>query len=171
MPEQTPTFSGQGMLALLFHIGGVRYMIRSDRVREIAPMVALKEAPHAPAYFSGYFNYRGAIVPVIDLCQLIQNAPCRMRLSTRIILVDYRRKGTPHILGLIAERVTEAVKKPKETFASAGIRSRKAPYLGGIIMEGDEMIQYLELDRLPDCIDFLPDSALTDGNGDDAERD
>jgi len=159
------------MLALLFHIGGIRYIIRSDRVREIAPMVALKDVPHSPAYFSGYFNYRGAIVPVIDLCQLIQNAPCRMRLSTRIILVDYRRKAASHILGLIAERVTEAVKKTEDAFVSTGIRSRKAPYLGGIVMEGDEMIQCLELDRLPDCIDFLPDSAPTAGDGNDAERD
>ncbi len=159
------------MLALLFHIGDVQYIIKSDRVREIAPMVALKEVPHSPAYFSGYFNYRGTIVPVIDLCQLIQNTPCRLRLSTRIILVDYRRNRTDHILGLIAERVTETVKKPDDAFIAAGIRSRKAPYLGGIVMEGDEMIQYLELDRLPDCIDFLPDPEATTGDGDDAKRD
>ncbi len=159
------------MLALLFHIGEVRYIIKCDRIREIAPMVALKEAPQAPAYFAGYFNYRGAIVPVIDLCQLIQNTPCRLRLSTRIILVEYRRNASSHILGLIAERVTEAVKKPDDAFASAGIRSRKAPYLGGIVMDEDEMIQCLELDRLPDCIDFLPESEAATCEGDDATRD
>lgn len=159
------------MLVLLFHIGEVKYIIRCDRIREIAPLVALKEVPHAPAYFSGYFNYRGTIVPVIDLCQLIQNTPCRLRLSTRIILVDYRRHASSHILGLIAERVTEAVKKPDDAFVSGGIRSRKAPYLGGIVMEGEEMIQYLELDRLPDCIDFLPDPETTAGGGDDAKSD
>lgn len=159
------------MLALLFHIGETQYIIKCDRIREIAPMVALKEVPHSPAYFSGYFNYRGAIVPVIDLCRLIQNTPCRKRLSTRIILVDYRRKETSHILGLIAERVTEAVKKPDDAFVNAGIRSRKAPYLGGIVMEGDRMIQYLELDRLPDCIDFLPDPEATSCDGDDPKGD
>jgi chemotaxis-related protein WspB len=160
-----------GMLALLFHIGETKYIIKCDQIREIAPMVALKEVPHSPAYFSGYFNYRGTIVPVIDLCRLIQNAPCRKRLSTRIILVDYRRKETSHILGLMAERVAETVKKPDEAFISAGIRSRKAPYLGAIVMEEDEMIQYLELDRLPDCIDFLPDSKTTACDGDDPETD
>jgi hypothetical protein len=38
-------------------------------------------------------------------------------------------------------------------------------------MEGEEMIQYLELDRLPDCIDFLPDPETMAGGGDDAESD
>ena len=77
------------MLVLLFYLGDVTYTIKCDKVREIAPMVALKTMPHAPDFFAGLFNYRGMIVPVIDLCQLIQGRPCQIRLSTRIILVDY----------------------------------------------------------------------------------
>ncbi len=145
------------MLALLFCIGDVTYIIKGDKIREIAPMVALKKVPQSPVFFAGYFNYRGTIVPVIDLCQLIQGRPCQLRLSTRIILIDYSGKNTTsHILGLIAERVTEAVKKSGQAFSSPSIRSEEAPYLGGIVMDGDRMIQYLDLDCLPDCVDFLP---------------
>ncbi|MDM8550473.1 chemotaxis protein CheW [Desulfobacterales bacterium HSG2] len=145
------------MLILLFYIGNVMYTIKCDNVREIAPMVMLKEIPHTPDFFAGFFNYRGTIVPVIDLCQLIQGCPCQMRLSTRIILVDYMGKDNmPHILGLMAERVTETIRKPKDAFVLPGIRSEQAPYLGGIVMEQKKMIQYIDLDRLPSCINFLP---------------
>ncbi len=147
------------MLILLFYIGEVMYTIKCEKVREIAPMVTLKDIPHTPDFFAGFFNYRGNIVPVIDLCQLIQGIPCRMRLSTRIILVDYmgKRTDTSRILGLMAERVTETLRKSQDAFVLPVIQSGQAPYLGGIVMEQQKMIQYIDLDRLPNCIDFLPD--------------
>lgn len=133
------------------------YSIKCEKVREVAPMVRLKKVPNTPEYFAGLFNYRGMIVPVIDLCQLIQGCPCKMRLSTRIILVDYLKDdNTPYILGLIAERVTEAVRKPIESFVSPGIKMGNTPYLGGIVMEEKKMIQYIDLDLLPESFSFLP---------------
>jgi chemotaxis-related protein WspB len=159
------------MLALLFYVKDVMYTVKCDQIREIAPMVHLKEVPHSPPFFAGYFNFRGRIIPVIDLSQLIAGEPCEIRLSTRIILADYpSRKRDGHILGLMAERVTETLRKPEAAFVPPSIRSKTAPYLGGIVMDEDRMIQYLELPRLPDCIDFLPESdedaeAADDGGG------
>lgn len=145
------------MLILYFYLGDVMYAIKCENILEISPVVILKDVPHTPAYFSGYFNYRGNIVPVIDLCQLIQGRTCEIKLSTRIVLVDCKGENNDrHILGVMAERVTDISKKSKSAFSPPSIRSREAPYLGGIVMEEDQMIQYLELDRLPSCIDFLP---------------
>ncbi|MFH1242660.1 MAG: chemotaxis protein CheW [Pseudomonadota bacterium] len=145
------------MLVLFFYLGDVKYSIKCDKVREVAPMVNLKEVPNTPKYFAGLFNYRGMIVPVVDLCQLIQGRPCKMRLSTRIILVDYQRDDNTHyVLGLMAERVTEAVRKSEDSFVSPGINMGRAPYLGGIVMEEKKMIQYIDLDLLPGSFNFLP---------------
>lgn len=145
------------MLVLLFYLGDVMYTMKCEKVREVAPLVTLKEMPHAPDYFAGLFNYRGVIVPVIDLRTLIQGRPCEMRLSTRIILVDYvRDDNTPYILGLMAERVTEAVKKSEDDFVSPGLSMQEAPYLGGFVMENKEMIQYIDLDLLQNSFKFLP---------------
>ncbi|RLB99757.1 MAG: chemotaxis protein CheW, partial [Deltaproteobacteria bacterium] len=46
------------MLILLFYIGNIMYTIKCEKVREIAPMVTLKEIPHTPDFFAGFFNYR-----------------------------------------------------------------------------------------------------------------
>lgn len=145
------------MLALLFYLGDTMYTMKCEKVREVAPMVKLKQVPHTPDYFAGLFNYRGVIVPVIDLRRLIQGQPCQMRLSTRIILVDYVRDDhTPYILGLMAERVTEAVRKSENAFVSPGLSMQEAPFLGGFVMENKEMIQYIDLDLLPNSFRFLP---------------
>ena len=76
------------MLMLLFHLENERYALESTQIIEVVPLIELKKQPHAPNYVSGVFNYRGQIVPVIDLCQLIQGKSCHTHLSTRIILVN-----------------------------------------------------------------------------------
>ena len=120
-------------------------------------MVALKKMPHAPDCVAGLFNYRGMIVPVIDLGQLIHGCPCQLRLSTRIILVDALRKDkTPYVFGIMAERITEAVNKPESNFIPSAIVTQDTPYLGGIMMENKEMIQLIDLDRLSESFQFLP---------------
>lgn len=145
------------MLVLQFYLGDVMYVIKCERVKEVAPMVALKKVPHAPDCVAGLFNYRGIIVPVIDLRQLIHKIPCELRLSTRIILVDYlKHDTTPFVFGIMAERITEAVNKPEKDFVSPGIVMRDTPYLGGIMMENKDMIQFIDLDRLSESLTFLP---------------
>ena len=157
------------MLVLLFYLGDVMYTIKCDKVREVAPVVKLKQVPQTPEYFAGLFNYRGMIVPVIDLCRLIQGRPCQMRMSTRIILVDYMKEdNTPYVMGLMAERVTEAVRKADNAFVSPGINMQQVPYLGGILMEDKKMIQYIDLDLLPHSFHFLP---MLEGNTSDVSED
>lgn len=145
------------MLVLLFYLGDVMYSIRCDKVREIAPMVNLKELPHAPDYFAGLFNYRGMIVPVIDLRRLIQHQSCDIRLSTRIILLDYvKPDNTPAIFGIMAERVTEAVMKPLDALISSGITMANMPYLGSLLVDGNTMVQYIAVEALPGALNLSP---------------
>ena len=145
------------MLVLQFYLGDVMYVIKCERVREVAPMVALKKMPHTPDCVAGLFNYRGMIVPVIDLRQLIHGIPCQLRLSTRIILVDaFRKDKSPFVFGIMAERITEAINKPESDFILPGIVTQDTPYLGGIMMENKEMIQLVDLGLLSENLRFLP---------------
>jgi chemotaxis-related protein WspB len=144
------------VLILRFYLGDEMYVIKCQRIKEIVPMVALKRVPHAPACVAGLFNYRGMIVPVVDLRQFIDEIPCEIRMSTRIILVDYvRDDAKPSIFGIMAERVTEASEKPDSAFIPPSISIPNASYLAGVMMENKEMIQLIDLDRLPDHLQFL----------------
>ena len=153
------------MLMLLFYVGDDRYALDSRRVVEVVPTVTLKKIHNAPEYISGLFNYRGHLVPVIDLCQMIQGREARAYLSTRIVLVNCQFPDTsegnggslrgPLILGLMAERVTETLDKPETEFVSPGIKIDSTPYLGEMIADDRGMIQFVRVEHL------LPESQKT----------
>ena len=136
------------MLMLLFHAGDNLYALDSSQVVEVIPMVVLRKIHHVPDYVAGVFNYRGTIVPVIDLCHLIQGTACRSRFSTRIIMVNYTAKDGGHRrLGLMAERVTETLNRPDLAPKNAS-KVNDVPYLGEIFMDELGMIQRIHWEHL-----------------------
>jgi chemotaxis signal transduction protein len=50
-----------------FVSGGQGYCIEVARVREIRRWSPVTTLPHAPRYFLGVMNLRGAVIPIIDL--------------------------------------------------------------------------------------------------------
>ncbi len=154
------------MLMLLLNIGNERYAIESRQVVEVIPLVMLKTLPHQPEYITGVFNYRGRIIPVIDLCQLMRGKPSSEYLSTRIILVNYWGSNNtelkaPYILGLMTEQVVETLHKSESKFADSNIQIDTAPYLGKMIVDDRGMIQCLRIEYLlseAQQINLLPES-------------
>jgi len=134
---------------LLFYVGNDLYALDSSQVVEIIPKVLLRKVYQVPEYIAGLFNYRGAIVPVIDLCQLIRKQPSRPFLSTRIIMVNYLEpNGVNCWLGLIAQRVTETLNKPDVISVDTVPLLDEAPYLGEMIMDEKGLIQRIRLEYL-----------------------
>ncbi|NEP57188.1 MAG: chemotaxis protein CheW [Symploca sp. SIO2G7] len=137
------------MLILIFYVGNDRYALDSSQVIEIIPKIILRKQHHAPEYIAGLCNYRGKIVPVIDLCQLIQGLPCSSALSSRIIMVNYLGiDHSTHLVGLMAQRVTETLNKQKTDLVATGLEVSEAPYLGEMIMDEQGMIQSIRLEYL-----------------------
>ncbi|MGC9195723.1 MAG: chemotaxis protein CheW [Syntrophobacteraceae bacterium] len=144
------------MLILLFHLGNNRYAVKSERVREVSPMVNLQPLPHAPDCLAGLFHYRGLVIPVVDLGSLIHGRACQMRLSTRIIVVDYARgENFPPVVGLLAEKVIEAKRTSQDSFVSTGVHIDAVPFLSRVMMEGNDAIHLLDLELLPASLGFL----------------
>jgi chemotaxis-related protein WspB len=96
------------------------------------------------------FTYRGRVVPVVDLCLLMWKTPCPDRLSSRIMLARYPVSPTrTRTIGLLAERVTEAITLDETAAVPPGLAVPDAPYLGEIFFdERGAMIQFVELDSL-----------------------
>lgn len=137
------------MLLLTFQAGNDRYGLDVSRVIEVIPMVVFRPLPHTESYVAGLFNYRGTMVPVIDLTVLLTGVVSRPLFSTRIIMADYPGlDGKSHALGLMAERVTETIPCAEGDFQPAGIAVAGAPYLGDLLIRRGEMIQRVEIERL-----------------------
>ena len=137
------------MMYVLFSVGNDRYALDTSHVVEVVPRVELWQIPKAPLYVAGLFRYRGRLVPVLDLCQLMQGQPCPVRLSTRILLVHHPGEdGLSHILGLMVERVTDTLTSDDVAFAPAGITAEGAPYLRDIATDAHGMIHRLHVEAL-----------------------
>jgi chemotaxis-related protein WspB len=137
------------MLFLLFQLGQDRYALDTSRVAEVLPLVGITQIPQAPAGVAGLFNYRGVPVPVVDLSQLTMGRPAHSRLNTRIVLVHYPdSSGGTRLLGLIAEKVTETVRRDKADFVASGVTNDRAPYLGPVATDARGLMQWIDVESL-----------------------
>ena len=133
------------MLFLLFQLGRDRYALDVAQVAEVIPLVQLKALPQAPRGVAGLCNYRGKAVPVIDLSALALDRPARARLSTRLILVRYAAPGGgDELLGLLAEQVTDTIRREPAEFTPAGVDSPEARYLGPVTRDRAGLVQRIE---------------------------
>jgi chemotaxis-related protein WspB len=160
------------MLFLIFELGHDRYALPAAPIVEVLPVVRIKRVPHAPAGVIGVFDYHGAPVPVIDLSELTFGRPSAPRLSTRLIVVSYPdRRGQDqghghgqgqgkdqdqsqsHLLGLIAERATDTMRRDPADFVASGITSGRAPYLGHVTTSSHGVVQRIDVETLlPDDV-------------------
>lgn len=155
LPELTALASLSSSLLLLLAVAEQLYAINSAAVVEVIPRVVLRPLSGSPAHRPGVFNFRGRVVPVLDVSQLIAGCACAAHLSSRIIMV---RSGAEGLVGLLAERVTDTVLKPLDAFQAAEGAAAAQPWLGGVALDERGLIQLLQVDELTRL-------ALADGNG------
>jgi chemotaxis-related protein WspB len=137
------------MLFLTFQLGRDRYAIEANRVMEVLPLLAIKRLPQAPRGVAGIFSLRGRPVPAIDLNEMSFGRPAGERLTTRIIVVHHTdAAGRKYPLGLIAEYVTQTMRKEPKDFLHPGVSVATAPYLGPVLMDLQGPIQWLHTEYL-----------------------
>ncbi|MDQ1255639.1 MAG: chemotaxis-related protein WspB [Candidatus Hydrogenedentes bacterium] len=142
-------YDNEHMLFLLFKTGADSYAIPADRVRKVVPSVPLRACPGAPEYVAGLFNYQGTVTPVVDLRRVLTGSASAPLLSTRIVLVSYAgHESKERLLGLMAESVTQTVRKESAEFSQPGLASKDAPFLGAISCDDGQMTQCIHIERL-----------------------
>jgi chemotaxis-related protein WspB len=136
------------MLFLIFKIGDETYAIKAETVVEVVDLVNFTKIPQTPEYISGLMNYRGSILPVIDLPHLLLGKKYNSMLSTRIILIDFVLKREKNTLGIIAENLTETRAFDKKNIKKSGIQLNTIPYLGRVISDNNEIIHILDIQKI-----------------------
>lgn len=117
-----------------FHVGEVMYAVRIEMVREIVNPLEVVALPRAPKSVRGVADYRGVVVPVIDLRERFALPPAPLSRKTKWIVLDVAPEASTASAGavsLIAGRyaalVVDAV---TEVFGYGAGGIRPAPPLG-----------------------------------------
>jgi len=143
------------MMMLLFNVDCERFAMDVADVVELVPCVTLQHLPKAPDYISGLMNYRGNIVPVVDLGMLVGEGPVRVLMSSRIILTKPVKTENRYI-GLLAEKVTETKRISPEEFTGTGVKADACAFVDKIVMDSAGMIQVINLQKLlPDDVNIM----------------
>ena len=143
------------MLFVQFRVNDHKYILDAKGIIEIVPYANLKQIPKAPNYVAGLLNYRGNSVPVIDVCYLMSDRPCALKLSSRIALVNHEGdNGQTICVGLLIEHLTETVVFDEGDFSESGVTIEEGPYLGRVIINDNQIIQEVNISKL------IPETAL-----------
>jgi chemotaxis-related protein WspB len=145
------------MQAVVFHVGPERFAIDTASVAEVVPGIPARPVPGAPAALRGVIEYRGAVVPVLDLCRLFGRGDCPSRLSNRILVCDLAHSGRrwgeqgedADLLGILAENVTRVAKLDLDARGShPGPATEGFRGLGRILRDEDGLIQLVQVKEL-----------------------
>jgi chemotaxis-related protein WspB len=133
------------MLLITFNIGDDRYAIDTQNMIEVVPQVDLKILPMEESYIAGVFSYHGKSVPVIDIGVLCRDHVSNPTLTTRIILI---RLDENHIIGILADNLTQTLRISPDKFSSCGIQRLEAEFLGDVAQHEEGMIQLVNIGQL-----------------------
>jgi chemotaxis-related protein WspB len=137
------------MLYLLFELGKDRYALDVSQVVEVLPQVDCKHLPGAKPGVAGLFNYRGVPVPLFDLTWLNLGQPCPPRMSSRIIVTNCGdNSGGSRLIGLLAERVTETIRRSESDFKDVAVRCSGSSFSGPVLSDGEMIIQRVDIRNL-----------------------
>lgn len=131
---------------LTFNIGAEHYGLELSQTREIIEYSGITEVPLMPNFLRGVINLRGEVVPVIDLAVRLGRKPIEVQKRTCIIVVELLNNEQNHVLGLLADAVSEVIEMDDENIEDApsfGANIR-ADFIQGIAKREDEFIVLLD---------------------------
>ncbi len=148
----SPTVAPRGEY-LVLSVQDVLYGLEAPRVQEIVSLPALTPVAEAPSYLAGLLNYRGAVIPVLDLGRRLGHPARRYQLGDIVVVVlPAEPRGNWHQLGLIVNQVldvrrwTDEAIEPVPAFEGRGLL--RARFLQGIVQLDERMVQLLALEEV-----------------------
>ncbi len=88
---------------------GGRYAFEAPLVVEVVRLGPITRLPAAPSFLPGVFTHRGEVLPVLDVNQMVGQAPVPLRASTRAAIVH----SGPWKVAVVAEAVEGLIGIPR----------------------------------------------------------
>ncbi|RMF19472.1 MAG: chemotaxis protein CheW, partial [Gammaproteobacteria bacterium] len=135
---------------------GEHYGLDILRVREIRAWQAPRALPNLPAFISGVMDFRGGVVPVIDLRKRFNLETAGIDRETVIIVVNVQHAGQELEMGMVVDRVADVVDvKPDEVRPPPALGAQlDTRFMSGMISLADRMVVLVDVDRMLDPDSF-----------------
>lgn len=116
---------------VILRFAGARYAVEMRHVAEVVPVPPTTRVPGGPTWLAGVVNWRGRVLPVVDLRPLVGAPLAPMPTSARLIVL-----GEDDIeIGLVADMVPGLLDCDPESLEPipATVASGIAPLVRGVV--------------------------------------
>ena len=127
-----------------FFLGGQRYALPIERVREIQQIVAFSEVPAGGAGVVGMVNLRGHVIPAVDLRRLVGLEPRPYTLETPMIIAEVHGET----VALVVDEVQDVFELPEDCLQDAPALHQLSSKMIGVARLDDGLVYILDVDRL-----------------------
>lgn len=86
-PDEQSHATGAAAGAILLRLGSSRYAVPMTDVAEVAPLPGVTRVPGAPEWLPGVANWRGRMLPVLDLRPLLATPVVPLASSARLLVL------------------------------------------------------------------------------------
>ena len=131
---------------IIFSVGDEEFGVDVLRIQEIIRYVEPTKIPHAPDSMEGVINFRGKVIPVINLRKLFGLPKQSDNDFIVIIVIEINGKT----LGLTVDRVSDILNIPEDKIQPAQEFSTRAgtEYLKAMGKLGNRLVLILDLDKI-----------------------
>ncbi|MBN2524522.1 MAG: purine-binding chemotaxis protein CheW [Bacteroidales bacterium] len=132
-----------------FRVGNEHFAIGVNKVLEIILLEHLTHVPNTSALIKGVVNFRGTIVPVVDM-HIRFKSDKETSNSNMIIVVEVNNKENNVMMGLLVDEVNDVIElefKDIRSVPDLGIKYNPE-YLEGMVDMNDQFIMVMDVDRV-----------------------
>ena len=135
---------------LTFTLGNEQYGVDILKVQEIRGWEPLREIHDVPAYVKGVMDFRGVILPVIDL--RIRFGIDNPQYKSTTVIIVLSTDGSDGMMGIVVDAVSDVLTvEQKDIKAPPSMGSKiKTDYVLGMVSAEEGMIMLVDSNRLID---------------------
>ncbi len=146
-----------------FSLGNEHFAIIVNRVLEILHPGQLTQIPNASRFIKGILNFRGAIVPVINLHRRF-NFKDHLSEGNMVIVIEIMHQDGQALLGLLVEEVMDVIaieNKDLRTVPEIGVKYNPE-FLEGFVEREGKFILILNVDEVLKVSELSEIKVITD---------
>jgi purine-binding chemotaxis protein CheW len=127
-----------------FFLGGQRYALPLERVREIQQIVAFSEVPSGDSGVVGMVNLRGQVIPAVDTRHLVGLDAREYTLETPMVIAEIHGE----LVAMLVDEVQDVLELPADRLQDAPALHQLSSKMIGVARLDDGLVYVLDLDRV-----------------------
>lgn len=136
--------------ALTFDLRGETFALEAGLVREVLDLLPETGVPGAPPFVSAVINFRGRVIPLVDLRVAFDMDAAEPTIDSRIVVIEHALDGEPTLIGLRADKVHEVTSIARDITEDAprvGLKWR-ADFIRLLARRDGDVIVIPDLDQI-----------------------